>query len=540
MILELFLGFALVTSVGVLAYHLRLSRRYKKQLATLALESEITTAELDRLRVFRKVVDTSPQLFLLVDQGLQTIVANKKATSFGWKKNHGFMETSISETSKLHFELEIQRVLQTGRATEGEIRLSRSENGRWSFFLYHIFPVRDDQNQVVAVGITGLDITAQREAEDNLHREREFFESILNAIPDPIYVKNEKLDWLYGNRAFSEFVGLKSADYLGLKQLPGWSMNDCFGELLDRSILRSGAWDESEDVLVNSSGRKHTVLTKKTPFVFQDGRKVLISILRDISERKTLEAQLQISQARQMEASRLATLGESVSGIAHEINNPLNVLVGIAELMQILIEKDGQIQDEKLRDFSERIVKYSMRIAKIVHGLQAISRDASSDPFADVDLRQIVEEALELCQQQFGKRGIQIQFQSPEKNLKILGRFAQISQIIMNLFNNARDAVEGQEEATIHIEILESNDFGILRIWDSGPGVPKEIEDRIMNPFFTTKPVGKGTGLGLSISRAIAAEHGGTLRLNRDVADSCFELVLPIAKENAESSDQAA
>lgn len=536
----------LLTTSALLAavclYQRRNLVRLKSRMDNFSQDSQIAEVEIERLKVFRKVVETSPQLFIMVDQGQQVIVANQTALIYGWMKNHSFMDAQISDTSKLHFTVELQRVLTDGASTDGEIRLARKKDGKWAYFIYHIFPVRDEQEVIVGAAVTALDITAQREAEDELHREREFIEGIMNAIPDPIYVKNDHHQWIYGNRAFSEMVGKRPSEYLGHKEDDILSaQNARWIKRLDRDVLRSGTSDESEEEIYDSKGQKRIVLSKRTPFTFQDGRKVLISVMRDISERKKLELELQVSKARQLEASRLATLGETAGGIAHEINNPLNVLVGIAELIQMLVDKNGTIEPSKLKEYSEKIVKFSMRIAKIVKGLRAISRDASQDPFSDVELGQLVEEAVELCRQQFLNRGIELTVKNPDRDLIIQGRFAQISQIVMNILNNARDAVEESTKPQIYVEVTrDTNDQAVIRIWDSGPGIPQEIESQIMNPFFTTKPAGKGTGLGLSISRAIADEHGGVIRLNRNVSASCFEVILPLNKENQDILKQAA
>jgi PAS domain S-box-containing protein len=504
-------------------------RRSRSKVRLLRDQSIIQQVEIDHLQIYKTVVQNSPDLFVIVDQGLQVLVANKTAKEYGWNSGHVFMDAHVPEISKLHFHFELQHVLKEGFTKDGEIRLAMNKEDSWKYFMYHIFPVRDDQGVITGATITALDITAQREAENELHRQQEFVEGIMNAIPDMIYVKDDHHRFIYGNSAFSEVVGKHLTDYLGAKD------EELFHGVLaeeikkhDQYVLRTNVPHEEEEEIYNSQGKKWTVLSKRIPFHFQDGRKVLIAIMRDFSERKRLEGELQVSRARQEEASRLATLGETASGIAHEINNPLNVLVGVAELMKAKVEKDGVIEKEKLDDYCDRIVQYSMRIAKIIKGLRSISRDASHDPFTEVSLNLLVDETLELCRQQFQNRRIQLDIKASSEDIIVEGRFAQLSQIIMNLMNNARDAVEGVAQPTISVEILTENGNGYIRIWDNGAGVSEELENKIMKPFFTTKPAGKGTGLGLSISKSIALEHKGNLVLNRSIANSCFELQIPL------------
>ena len=504
----------------------------KKNFKSLEDKSLIQQVQIDHLQIYKTIVQHSPDLFVIVDQSMQIVVVNKTALDYGWSGSQSFSHANISETSKIHFEFELRQVLDKGIVKEGEIRLVQSQNHSWRYYRYHIFPVRDEEGAVTAATISALDVTAQREAENKLNDQREFMESIMNAIPDILYVKDDHQCYLYGNDLFSKIIGKESGSYTGLRDddiFPPdtpktWAQND-------RRVLRTSEAQEIEEEIIDASGKKRVMHSKRVPFRFQDGRTVLISVMRDFSEKKLLENELQVSRARQEEASRLATLGETASGIAHQINNPLNVLVGVAELMKIKTEKDGFIEREKLEDYCDRIIKHSMRIAKIIKGLRSISRDASHDPMSEVSLKMLVDETLELCHQQFHHRGIAIDLKLPQEDILVEGRAAQLSQILLNLMNNARDAVEGDSQPTVHVQLLTEEGQGIIRVWDSGPGVPADLEKKIMNPFFTTKPAGKGTGLGLSISKAIATEHKGDLILNRKIAPSCFDLKIPLITE---------
>jgi PAS domain S-box-containing protein len=506
--------------------------RFYGKINNLKNDSFIKQVEIDQLQIYKTVVQNSPDLFVIVDQSLQVIVANKSATAYSWQAGKLFDEAAIGETAKLHFEFQLKKVLQSGVSCQGEVRINRLELNIPQYYKYQIFPIKNEENEVIGATMNALDITAQREAESELNRQREFAEGIMNAIPDPIYVKDDNQRYLYGNKSFSKIVGQKNREYIGLND------DEIFSEDLsvkfkkqDSEVMRTNMTSEVEEDLLNAEGKNWVVLTKRVPFYFQNGQKVLIAVMRDFSERKRLEIELQISKARQEEAARLATLGEAAGGIAHEINNPLNVLVGVAELMKAKFEKEGTLEKEKLNEYCDKIVKYSMRIAKIVKGLRSISRDASQDPFAEVSLSELLDETFELCRQQFATRGIALVVRITDVDIAVLGRFAQLSQIIMNLLNNARDAVEGKSEPTIYVEVTQNKKFGILRVRDSGKGVPMEIESKVMNPFFTTKPAGKGTGLGLSISNSIAHDHNGSLRLNREISGSCFELQLPLFNE---------
>lgn len=138
-----------------------------------------------------------------------------------------------------------------------------------------------------------------------------------------------------------------------------------------------------------------------------------------------------------------------------------------------------------------------------------------------------LEECVTLTTERFKAKGIRLYVDIKGQEMLVNGRDYQISQILINLLNNAYDAVDRIDLPEIHISAFNRGDNVVVQCWDTGPGVSDEVEEKIMLPFFTTKPTGTGTGLGLSISLGIAKVHGGSLSLNRSVANSCFELSLP-------------
>lgn len=223
-----------------------------------------------------------------------------------------------------------------------------------------------------------------------------------------------------------------------------------------------------------------------------------------------------------LHASRLAALGEMASGIAHEINNPLTVILARASLIEM------KITDAAVLDSIKKIQHHAQRISKITRGLRVFSREESSDPMSEFPLNEIMEDSLAISSERSKSNGVRI-YSAIEDNLIGFGRGYQVSQILINLLNNANDAVAGTAFGEIHLSAHREENKIKVRVWDNGPGVPSAIERKIMSPFFTTKGVGKGTGLGLSISLGIAKAHGGDLRLNRSISDSCFELTLPFA-----------
>jgi signal transduction histidine kinase len=241
--------------------------------------------------------------------------------------------------------------------------------------------------------------------------------------------------------------------------------------------------------------------------------------------------ELEGSRMRATESARLASLGEMASGIAHEINNPLAIIKASAE--QLLVNSQNQeLSSASIKKSAERISRVADRIAKIIMGLRTFAREGKSDPFAVVSIEAVVNETLEFCLSRFKSNGIEIIINPISAELVVHGRSVQMSQVLLNLLNNAYDALGSSEVLSPRIEVLgrKIGDFVEIHVVDNGVGIPEEIRTRIMQPFFTTKEVGKGTGLGLSISRSIMEDHRGELLLAQDPLPTRFIMRFPHAQ----------
>jgi C4-dicarboxylate-specific signal transduction histidine kinase len=166
------------------------------------------------------------------------------------------------------------------------------------------------------------------------------------------------------------------------------------------------------------------------------------------------------------------------------------------------------------------------RIVAIIRGLKNFSRSGEADPFTRQSLDSIVNESIALCSERFKSANIPLTIELCSEAW-INCRPSQISQIILNLLNNAFDAVEKHQTPWVKLSAQLTEDQIVIRCTDSGTGIPQEIAAKMMQPFFTTKPIGQGTGLGLSISFGIARDHGGELKINTDSPNTEFALTLP-------------
>ena len=225
-------------------------------------------------------------------------------------------------------------------------------------------------------------------------------------------------------------------------------------------------------------------------------------------------------------SARMAALGEMTSGISHEISNPMATIGLLAETIGERAQEDKPDVAAIATD-ARNIRKSVERIGKIIKGLKTVVRDAEDDPMISVSLREVLEDTRSFCESRFRDHQIALEIQEFSRELKIPARGAQLCQVVMNLLNNAHDAIMDLKERWVRITLEEGQGVIRLMVTDSGSGIPPEVQERMFHPFFTTKPNGQGTGLGLSISRQIMVKHGGNLEVDGTHPHTRFVLTLP-------------
>jgi len=237
--------------------------------------------------------------------------------------------------------------------------------------------------------------------------------------------------------------------------------------------------------------------------------------------------QLREAQSHLVQVSKLSALGEMAGGVAHEINNPLAIIKNASEQVSELLAEGS---DEALviaRQKADVIAQTVSRIARIVQGLRTISRNDSKDDFQTVFVHRMLEETLSLCRERIRHRGIKLEEKLDAGDLELRCHPTQISQVVLNLLHNACDAVVPLYDRWIRIACGRTAEGCEISVTDCGPGVPLKVQEKLFQPFFTTKEVGKGTGLGLSISRSIVESHGGKLFVDNGSPNTRFVIQLP-------------
>lgn len=301
---------------------------------------------------------------------------------------------------------------------------------------------------------------------------------------------------------------------LGLRELVEYGTGEVLRALADE-IRDNGIWRATLQ-LRRADGTAFPASSTVVALTNVDGRIVhYVFVLRDISEELRLRDQL-------VHSERLSAIGELVAGVAHEINNPLQTIVGCVELM--LEERKGSPDD--VRDL-QLVRQEAARAGQIVRNLLAFVRRGAPDRVA-TDLNQIVKTTADLRDYHLGQKGISLHLDLQPGPLPVMANREEIQQVVVNLVINAEHALASAPGiGTIVLKTRSEGASQVLEVSDNGPGVPPHLRGKIFEPFFTTKEVGEGTGLGLSISLGIAGSHGGALELKPSAKGARFGLRLP-------------
>ena len=255
-----------------------------------------------------------------------------------------------------------------------------------------------------------------------------------------------------------------------------------------------------------------------------------IGVIQDITDKYEAEKAIEESRVRATMASKMASLGELSAGVAHEINNPLAILMGTVNSLEIFFN-----DKDKLKNKVETMNKAIHRIAKIVKGLGKFSRSAENTEMIFVCLSDIVAEAIVMTEIKAKKLDVKIQTSLNSKE-QVYCNPLEIEQVVINLVNNAIDAAHASPDKTVLVNVFDQNQCAVLQVIDSGMGISSDVEEKIFNPFFTTKPLGEGTGLGLSICKGIVESHKGDIGINKNFQQTCFEVKIPLDVTDVKSA----
>ncbi|WP_199694486.1 chemotaxis protein CheB [Sorangium cellulosum] len=401
--------------------------------------------------------------------------------------------------------------------------------GKPRYWLSSKFPLLDDRRNAQSVCTIALDITERVLQEQHL----KVFKKVVSASNAGLAILESDQGQhrvTFASNEFADKIGRNAPELHGLP----------LDELLE--IVLSGA--ESPRIAELSEAARQSPLASftinlaekaggelwielRTATISFGGEEpsYLILLIFDVTQRVQAQRLILSQQEELSRFSKLASLGEIAAGISHEINTPLNVITTKTDLLKRLAER-GQLEKERLARIAVEVDGMVENITNVISGLKSITR-MESEKLRPHNVQELVREAVRVSGFRLQQASVHLSFDLPREDLIIDCYPVQIVQILINLLNNAVDAISSLRERWIRIEARSSDELVYVRVIDSGKGIDPALAEKIMTPFFTTKKEEHGTGLGLSLSRNIAQHHDGDLRLVMEHKNTCFELELP-------------
>jgi C4-dicarboxylate-specific signal transduction histidine kinase len=387
---------------------------------------------------------------------------------------------------------------------------------------------RDEMGMVAeAINRMGTEIDKQR---SELNKQRDEYQNLFESVPCLITVQDRNYRLLRYNKEFERRFAPSENDfcyhaYKGRDQ----RCDPCPVE----QTFSDGLSHHAEESGTNKDGTQYYWIVRTQPIRDDNGNIVAaMEISHDITERVETEQQL-------IQASKMATLGEMATGIAHELNQPLSVIKTTSSLFLRKLDRTETIDMEVFGSMLGKVDRNVDRATRIINHMRQFARKTDLE-FSPIKINDVLHAAFEIFSQQLKVRGIDVKWSLTDPLPKVKVDPQRLEQVFINLLINARDAIEekwqqeGKSKSEDYIAIYTetTNNRVVCRICDSGIGVPDVLYEKIFEPFFTTKEVGKGTGLGLSISYSIIKDCRGSIGVMPNKPEgTCFNITLPIAED---------
>ncbi|MBW2528301.1 MAG: PAS domain-containing protein [Deltaproteobacteria bacterium] len=386
------------------------------------------------------------------------------------------------------------------------------------------YPILGPDGRVSAIGGLLKDVTAQHDAEAELARTREYLQDILDYSPVMIITTDLDNNVVSFNRCAEETLGYAAQEVIGAPAAQLYRDPEERSSIL-RRVKQDGAVREYETVLLHKDGTEVPASITLTQLQDVTGKMIgTVGASRDISTRKSLMNQI-------IQSERLAAVGRLAAGVAHEINNPLAVISEISGFLNDLIEDPDEVDpDELVRELEEWLPKLTKQVKRgrnVTYRMLRFARKSEAETEL-VDVNKAIDEVVPFLNKEANLAGVTIHRDFDDELPNVRVEEMQLQEIALNLMTNAIQAMRARGHGNIWLATRSDKGKVMISVRDDGPGIDEEVQDRLFDPFVTTKPPGQGTGLGLSICYGVVKRYDGEIRVESTPGQgSTFTVVLP-------------
>ena len=441
----------------------------------------------------------------------------------GYESKAALQERNFSDVyaNPSHRDALVRELQSRGSVQNREIILRRAD-GSELHCLVSGLAIRDTFGRIVRLQGTLVDVTERREIEKRLRQEQEFVRHLVACFPDLIAVFDRQGAFTFVSPRIDEILGAAPAGYIGQHYLFGIHPDDHqeVNQVFQKVLAGRSQLAQMELRARHADGSWRVLRASAGPLFDADGKiNGIVSSLRDITETKEIEQQL-------LQKEKFAAMGQMMAGAAHELNNPLTAILGVTDLLRERATDDGT------RRQIDIVLQQARRAAAIVQNLLALAVP-SGQKRGRIKIDELVRKVIDSQQKSLRQRNIRVDVAVAEPLPEVEGDPRLLTQVFVNILLNAEQAISAvRESGTVRISLSQSDSHLLVAFTDDGPGISKEIIDKIYDPFFTTKRPGGGSGLGLTICLGVIKDHGGRIEAESPHGSGAtFRIYLPAVVE---------
>ncbi|MGA2510805.1 MAG: PAS domain S-box protein [Candidatus Acidiferrales bacterium] len=472
----------------------------------------------------RRLVASFPDLIAVLDrEGRFTFISDQVQNMLG-RTPEDFIgkqfgaRAGTGDRKRLN---EMHRRVLRGEESRAQFEFSAPHaDGTWRVLLATAGPLFDEKGNITGMVTSARDVTDQRQIERQLHQEQEFVRRLIECFPDLIVVLDHEGKFKFVSDRVKDILGISPEDYIGKPVGQRVSAEDQskLAEMFKNVVAGSRIQEQIEIRAQHVDGTWKVLRVSASPLFDETGKIMgMVSSGRDVTESKQLEQQL-------TQKEKLAAMGQMMTGVAHELNNPLTAILGVSDLLR------ERAADEATRRQVDLILKQARRAADIVQNLLAFGRPAMQG-LTMLRIDDVVREAVLLEKSTLSAKNIEVKFESPGDLPAVAGDRKLLAQVFRNIIVNSEQAISAaRDHGVISVSLSRAGQGVRVTITDDGIGIPPENLEKIFDPFFTTRRPGGGSGLGLAICLAVAKEHGGSIEVQSSPGSGAtFRVLLPAA-----------